>query len=60
MAIFKHLDADFAFACHWGAFRLTDEPYHEPVERLGKALSAAGIDPQRFRVAGPGHEMELR
>lgn len=60
VAIFRHLDADFAFACHWGTFRLTDEPYDEPVERLGKALREAGIDPQRFRVGGPGHAMELR
>ena len=58
--IFRLLEADFAFACHWGAFRLTDEPYDEPVARLSTALSKAGIDAARFRAAPPGHALELR
>ncbi len=46
--IFQHLSADFAFACHWGTFRLTDEPYDEPRERLAVALEKAGLDPVSF------------
>ena len=59
VAIFTILEADFAFACHWGVFRLTDEPYHEPVERLAAALARAGLDPQRFVVGPPGQVFEL-
>ena len=38
VAIFGPLEAEAAFACHFGTFRLTDEPYDEPVERLAAAL----------------------
>ena len=56
--IFQHLGAEYAFACHWGAFRLTDEPYDEPVARLKAALQAAGIDETRFRADPPGSAVE--
>jgi len=52
--IFERLGAEHAFACHWGAFRLTQEPYYEPVERLHAALQAAKIPPERFRAEPPG------
>ena len=56
--IFQHLNADFAFACHWGTFRLTEEPYDEPRERLAAALEKAGLDPVRFRADPPGAVVE--
>jgi L-ascorbate metabolism protein UlaG (beta-lactamase superfamily) len=56
--IFKHLKAEYAFACHWGTFRLTQEPYDEPVARLKAALHAAGIDEVRFRSDPPGSAVE--
>ena len=56
--IFQHLNADFAFACHWGTFRLTEEPYDEPRERLAVALEKAGLDPVRFRADPPGAVVE--
>ncbi len=56
--IFQHLNADFAFACHWGTFRLTQEPYDEPPARLLAALESAGIDPVRFRAGPPGSAVE--
>jgi L-ascorbate metabolism protein UlaG (beta-lactamase superfamily) len=59
VAIFGALEAEYAFACHWGTFRLTDEPYHEPVERLAAALAKAGVDPARFVAGPPGHVLEL-
>jgi N-acyl-phosphatidylethanolamine-hydrolysing phospholipase D len=34
--------------CHWGTFRLTDEPLDEPPRRLRKAWSEAGLDEQRL------------
>ena len=58
--IFRRLDADMAFGCHWGTFRLTDEAYLDPVERLAAALAQAGIYPARFRATPPGSAMELR
>ena len=58
--IFTHLKAEFAFACHWGTFRLTEEPYDEPVARLAAAVEKAGVDPQRFRAGPPGTAIELR
>jgi L-ascorbate metabolism protein UlaG (beta-lactamase superfamily) len=59
VAILLALQAEYAFACHWGTFRLTDEPYHEPVERLAAALRAAGVGPERFVVGPPGQVLEL-
>ena len=56
--IFQHLNADFAFACHWGTFRLTQEPYDEPRQRLAAALEKAAIDPARFRADPPGTSVE--
>ncbi|KAI7857625.1 beta-lactamase superfamily domain-containing protein [Circinella umbellata] len=35
---------------HWGTFVLTDEPVHEPPERLKKALQKRGHDEQSFGV----------
>ena len=56
--IFAHLEAELAFACHWGAFRLTEEPYYEPAERLAAALAREGIDPKRFVAGPPGRVLE--
>jgi L-ascorbate metabolism protein UlaG (beta-lactamase superfamily) len=59
VAIFQALRADSGFACHWGAFRLTDEPFDEPARRLGEALARAGIDAARFVAEPPGHVLEM-
>jgi len=52
--IYQDLGADEAFAHHWGAFRLTDEPREEPVKRLALALERARIDPALFPALPPG------
>ena len=39
---------------HWGTFALTDEPFHEPADRLQTAVQAAGLDPSRYKAASPG------
>ena len=57
--IFKSLGAERAFACHWGAFRLTDEPYDEPPRRLAQALASAGIAADRFVAPPPGGVVEI-
>ena len=57
--IFIALQTERAFACHWATFRMTDEPYREPAEKLAAALEAAGIDPARFIADPPGRVLEL-
>ena len=60
VSMFQRLGAEFAFACHWGTFRLTQEPYDEPVARLEAAVAKAGIDPALFRSGPPGTAIEWR
>jgi L-ascorbate metabolism protein UlaG (beta-lactamase superfamily) len=48
LAIFRALRAERAIACHWGTFRLTDEPYDEPPLRLAQALAREGVAAERF------------
>ena len=59
LAIFAALGAEQAIACHWGTFRLTSEPYHEPPRRLAEALARAGIPAERFLAPPPGGVVEL-
>jgi L-ascorbate metabolism protein UlaG (beta-lactamase superfamily) len=46
--------AAHAVGCHWGTFRLTNEPVDEPAQRLADALRAAGVDADRFPALRPG------
>ncbi len=47
-------NAAHAAGCHWGTFRLTDEPIDEPAQRLAEALEAQGVPQERFRALRPG------
>jgi L-ascorbate metabolism protein UlaG (beta-lactamase superfamily) len=58
VAMFQSLGSERAIGCHWGTFRLTDEPYHEPPQRLAEALARAGIAPERFVAPAPGGVLE--
>ena len=55
-AVQAHLDLDAAqsVAMHFGCFQLTDEPFDEPVQRLGPALDGAGVPRERFRALAVG------
>ncbi len=55
-AIQTHLDVQsrLSIACHWGAFRLTDEPTDEPPRLLAHHLRQQNIDPASFRALQPG------
>jgi N-acyl-phosphatidylethanolamine-hydrolysing phospholipase D len=44
---------------HWGTFDLTDEPLDLPPQALAAAVSAAGADPERFRVLAIGETLHL-
>ena len=59
VAIFQHLGVERAIACHWGTFRLTDEPYDEPPRRLLEALARAGIAPERFVAPAAGAVVDI-
>ncbi|WP_315926271.1 MBL fold metallo-hydrolase [Mesorhizobium sp. SP-1A] len=52
-------NAAFAAGCHWGTFRLTDEPMEEPAARLAEALKRAQIAPERFRALRPGEVWDV-
>ena len=47
-------DAQQILGIHWNTFPLTDEPYHEPAERLSAAVRASSLDAKRFRAMRPG------
>ncbi|WP_287002592.1 MBL fold metallo-hydrolase [Sphingobium sp.] len=51
--ILVDLDAVAAVGMHWGTFKLTDEPFDEPVQRLHAALQKRRIDPSRFTALRP-------
>ncbi len=57
--IHRDLRSRQSLGIHWGAFELTDEALDEPPGALEKALSQAGLDPQRFRVTPRGKTLEL-
>jgi N-acyl-phosphatidylethanolamine-hydrolysing phospholipase D len=60
-AVKVHMDvaSRLSIACHWGTFRLTDEPLNEPPELLAQELCAQHIDPPNFRVLGLGETIEI-
>jgi N-acyl-phosphatidylethanolamine-hydrolysing phospholipase D len=50
----QDLAARHMVAIHWGTFDLTDEPLDLPPAALREAVTAAGADPDRFRVLAVG------
>jgi N-acyl-phosphatidylethanolamine-hydrolysing phospholipase D len=59
-AIRAHMDVKsrLSVGCHWGTFRLTDEPLSEPPRLLFEELRLQGIDPDKFRALQPGESVE--
>ncbi|GEO85873.1 MULTISPECIES: MBL fold metallo-hydrolase [Alphaproteobacteria] len=51
--------ASHAVGHHFGTFQLTDEAIEAPVADLAEALSAARIDPGRFRPLRPGEAFDV-
>ncbi|MBI5615029.1 MAG: MBL fold metallo-hydrolase [Gammaproteobacteria bacterium] len=58
--VHRDLEARTSFAMHWGTFKLTDEPLDEPPRRLARALAAAGVPADRFRLVKCGATERLR
>ncbi len=53
---FVDLGAKYAFAIHWGTFKLTTEPMGEPKVRLRHSLTENDIALHRFRALQHGEE----
>jgi N-acyl-phosphatidylethanolamine-hydrolysing phospholipase D len=60
-AVHVHLDikSSLSVACHWGTYRLTDEPVDEPPRLLRRQLELRNIDPAQFRILQPGETLEV-
>lgn len=60
-AVQIHLDLKSrqSIACHWGTFKLTDEPIAEPPLLLEKAKKESGIPDEKFRCIAIGETITL-
>jgi len=56
LAMANHVGAEFILPVHHQTFKLSSEPYHEPIERL---MLAAGSAEDRVLVRGIGDELHL-
>jgi L-ascorbate metabolism protein UlaG (beta-lactamase superfamily) len=56
---FELLGAERLLAMHWGTFRLTDEPLHEPPERLRAEWARRGLDDRRLWILDVGETRRL-
>eukprot|EP01037_Dinobryon_pediforme_P016673 gene16673-16853_t len=52
--IFRSIDAQTAIAHHWGAFQLTDEAIHAPLEALQAAILHQEVEAGQFHTPRPG------
>jgi L-ascorbate metabolism protein UlaG (beta-lactamase superfamily) len=48
-----------SIACHWGTFRLADEPIDEPPALLAQELAQEGVDADKFLALRPGDRIEV-
>jgi L-ascorbate metabolism protein UlaG (beta-lactamase superfamily) len=55
----KDTRSERAIACHWGTFKLSDEPLGEPPVYLRKALKENGVDEGRFIIMKFGETLSL-
>lgn len=51
--IMLDLEARAAIGMHWGTFKLTDEPWDDPVHRLAAGLRTRKLEPGRFIAMRP-------
>ena len=56
---FMDLQAARFIAMHWGTFKLTDEPLHEPPERLAAEWQRRCLDPQCCHVPAIGESLQI-
>ena len=53
---FQDLGAKYAFAIHWGTFKLSLEPMDEPPMQLNRSLEKAGIHHSKFKCLKHGEQ----
>jgi len=58
--IHQDIHSQQSIGCHWGTFKLSDEPVGEPPLYLKKALKEAGIDQNKFLVMKFGETLSFR
>jgi len=60
-AVQVHLDVRSrqSIACHWGTFRLADEPLSEPPALLAQEVARAGVDSSKFLALHPGESIDV-
>jgi N-acyl-phosphatidylethanolamine-hydrolysing phospholipase D len=60
-AVKVHQDvrSQLSVACHFGTFRLADEPFDQPPALLAHELEMAHIDPKKFLALPPGDSVEV-
>jgi len=56
---FLDLKARWMLPCHWGTFRLTDEPIDEPPRELQRVVTAAGGTMDPIKVMAIGERWEI-
>jgi L-ascorbate metabolism protein UlaG (beta-lactamase superfamily) len=56
---FTDLGARTFVAMHWGTFKLTDEPLHEPPHRLASEWQRRDLDPGVCQVPPIGGVLEI-
>jgi N-acyl-phosphatidylethanolamine-hydrolysing phospholipase D len=57
--VHKDVQSRLSIACHWGTFRLADEPIDEPPALLAQELAKQGVDPAKFLAFRPGGCIEV-
>lgn len=55
---FEDTGADYLMPIHWGTFRLSLEPLHEPIARLNQIMAKRGIT-DRVIIRQPGEAWRL-
>ncbi|MDD2676663.1 MAG: MBL fold metallo-hydrolase, partial [Methylacidiphilaceae bacterium] len=55
----RDLKAGTSLAMHWGTFRLSDEPWEEPLQRLAEARQILGLSADAFRAPKLGETIRL-
>jgi L-ascorbate metabolism protein UlaG (beta-lactamase superfamily) len=60
-AVKVHQDvrSSLSVACHWGTFRLADEPLMEPPALLAEELAAQNIAPEKFLTLSQGNAIDI-
>jgi L-ascorbate metabolism protein UlaG (beta-lactamase superfamily) len=56
---FEKLGARILCAMHWGTFKLTDEPLHEPPERIRKYFAEHQIPDDKLWIFDIGESRAL-